>query len=130
VTLLDTHVIIWLLIAPEKLSRGAREAVLHARKVGDKIAYSPVSIYEIAKAVRRGRIEVFSGTEDFVAALEGRLEVAPLSSEIAICAGQLGESFHGDPIDRMIAATAIVNGCTLITRDQKIREAGVCKTLW
>ena len=128
--LLDTHVIVWLLIAPEKLSKPAREAILHARRNAEKIGFSPVSIYEIANAVRRGRLEVFSGTEDFVAALQSKFEVVPLTTEIAICAGQLSEIFPGDPVDRMIAATAIVNDCTLITEDGKIRQANVCKTLW
>jgi PIN domain nuclease of toxin-antitoxin system len=130
VILLDTHVIIWLLLAPEKLSRTAREAILHARRNAETIGYSHVSIYEIANAVRRGRLVVFSGVEDFASAVQGKFTVAPLTAQIAICAGQLAEPFHGDPLDRIIAATAIVNGCTLITRDEKIREANLCKTLW
>jgi PIN domain nuclease of toxin-antitoxin system len=130
VILLDTHAIIWLLLAPEKLSRPAREAILHARRNAEAISYSDVSIYEIANAVRRGRLVMFSGVEDFVSVLQGKFTVAPLTAQIVICAGQLPERFHGDPMDRMIAATAIVNGYTLITRDGKIRDADVCKTLW
>jgi PIN domain nuclease of toxin-antitoxin system len=33
-------------------------------------------------------------------------------------------------MDRIIAATAVIDGCVLVTRDEKIREAGVCKTIW
>lgn len=128
--LLDTHAVIWLMIAPEKLSRPAREAIRQARRNGEKIGFSPVSIYEIANAARRGRLVVFSGIEALVSAVQSKLAVAPLTAEIAICAGKLDDSFHGDPIDRIIAATAIVAKCVLITRDGKIREAGACKTLW
>ena len=71
-----------------------------------------------------------SGIEDFVSAVQAKLELVPLTAKVAICAGQLQDSFHGDPIDRMIAATAIVNDCTLLTRDGKIRETGICKTVW
>lgn len=128
--LLDTHTIIWLLIAPEDLSRHAKEAVLQARRDGRTIAYSPVSLYEIANAARRGRLKLYTATEDFIRLVEGRLDLASLTAKITVCAGQLPEPFHGDPIDRIIAATAIVNDCTLITHDIKIRDANVCKTLW
>jgi PIN domain nuclease of toxin-antitoxin system len=130
VILLDTHIIIWLLMAPEDLSRRAKETVLQARRDGRTIAYSPVSLYEIANAARRGRLELYSATEDFIRLVEGRLGLASLTAKIAVCAGQLPDPFHGDPIDRIIAATAIVNDCTLITHDIKIRDANVCKTLW
>jgi PIN domain nuclease of toxin-antitoxin system len=53
-----------------------------------------------------------------------------LTAEIAVCAAGLPDPFHGDPIDRMIAATAIVGDCVLITHDDRIRKANVCKTLW
>jgi PIN domain nuclease of toxin-antitoxin system len=42
----------------------------------------------------------------------------------------LPDPFHGDPMDRIIAATAIVEDCVLLTIDEKIRQSGVCKTLW
>ncbi len=53
-----------------------------------------------------------------------------MTAAIAICAGELPEPFHGDSMDRMIAATAIVEKCTLITADIKIRAANACKVLW
>jgi PIN domain nuclease of toxin-antitoxin system len=130
VILLDTHAVIWLLAAPERLSDRARNAIVQARIAGEKVAYSPISLYEIANSVRRKRLQLNSPTEEFIAAVQAKLEFIPLSASIAICAGELPSPFHGDPMDRIIAATAIVGDCTLITRDEKIRDAKICEVLW
>lgn len=128
--LLDTHVIIWLLMARERLSARAHDAILQARIAGEKLAYSPVSLYEIAYAVRRQRLPLNSPVEKFIAALQAKLEIVPLTAPIAVCAAQLPDPFHGDPMDRIITATAIVEDCVLITRDHRIRQANACKVLW
>ncbi|HUD15115.1 MAG TPA: type II toxin-antitoxin system VapC family toxin [Terracidiphilus sp.] len=128
--LLDTHVVIWLMMDAEQLSVKVREAIVEARIEGESLAYSPLSLYEIAYAAGRKRLRLNSGIPDFIAAIEARLESLPLTTPIVICAAELPEPFHGDPIDRVIAATAIVHGCTLATHDLEIRRSGVCKTLW
>jgi PIN domain nuclease of toxin-antitoxin system len=128
--LLDTHVMIWLLTAPDLLSGKAHGAILHAKFTGERIGYSPVSLYEIAFAARRKRLPLNSPVEDFITAVQARVELIPLTAGIAICAAQLPDTFHGDPVDRIITATALVEGCTLITHDHRIRAAEACKTLW
>jgi PIN domain nuclease of toxin-antitoxin system len=119
-----------MLVAPEKLSAEARNAILEARKSGESIACSPISLYEIANAVRRGRLHIRSTIHDFITAIESRVVLIPMTPEIAICAAGLPDPFHGDPMDRIIAATAMVGGHTLITHDDRIRKAGLCRTLW
>jgi PIN domain nuclease of toxin-antitoxin system len=128
--LLDTHVIIWLMMDEERLSVKVREAIVEARIEGESLAYSPLSLYEIAYAAGRKRLRLNSATPEFIAAIEARLEPLPLTTAIVICAAELPEPFHGDPFDRVIAATAIVHGCTLVTHDLEIRRSSVCKTLW
>jgi len=128
--LLDTHVAVWLLGSPGRLSIRARNAIVHARATGEELGYSPASLYEIAYLARKGRLILNAGIRDFIAEMEARLHLIPITSSIAICAAELEEPFHGDPMDRMIAATAIVEGCVLLTADEQIRRAGVCKTLW
>jgi PIN domain nuclease of toxin-antitoxin system len=130
VILLDTHVVVWLMMSPEHLSVRARAAILQARIAGEKIAYSPVSLYEIANAARRKRLHLDVTIQEFIAAVQAKLELIPLTSSIAICAAELPHTFHGDPMDRMIAATAIVMDCVLITHDGRIRGASVCKVIW
>ena len=65
-----------------------------------------------------------------MASIQARLELVPLTAAIAVCAAEIPAPFHGDPMDRIIAATAIVEDCVLITHDDKIRGANVCKTIW
>jgi PIN domain nuclease of toxin-antitoxin system len=128
--LLDTHVVIWLLITPKKLSGRAHAAILKARIAGEKIGCSPVSLYEIAYSVRRGRLPLNGSTAEFISAVQSKLEIVPLTADIAVCAAGLPATFHGDPMDRMIAATAMIEDCVLITRDDRIRKANACKVLW
>lgn len=128
--LLDTHVVIWLLMAPERLSKRAREAILQARIAGERIACSPISLYEIAYATYRKRLQLNCSNEDFIAAVQTKIELVPLTARIAICAAELPAPFHGDPVDRIITATAMDADCTLITMDAEIRRANVCKLLW
>jgi PIN domain nuclease of toxin-antitoxin system len=128
--LLDTHVVIWLMTSPEHLSKLAHDTILQARLAGEEIAYSPVSVYEIAYAVRRKRLLLNSSVAVFIEAIQARLDVAPLTADVLVCAAELPDPFHGDPFDRMIAATAITADCALITRDDRIRKASVCKVLW
>lgn len=128
--LLDTHAVVWLFLDPEQLSSHARRAILQARIDGEEFACSPVSFYEIANAARRKRLQLYSSTQDFITAVQARLRLIPLTAEISICAAELPHPFHGDPIDRIIVATAIVNRCPLITHDDRIRRAKICKVLW
>lgn len=128
--LLDTHVIIWLLTARGRLSTSAHDAIQQARIAGEALAYSPVSLYEITYAARRKRLPLNAPVEEFIAAIQARLEMVPLTAEIAVCAAQLPDTFHGDPMDRIITATAIAEDCVLITRDERIRKANACKALW
>jgi PIN domain nuclease of toxin-antitoxin system len=130
VILLDTHVILWSLLEPERLSRRASEEILRASIAGEKIAYSPISLYEIANAERRKRLRLDVSMQVFIAAIQARLEMAPLTAKVAVCAAQLPDPFHGDPMDRIITATAIAADCVLITRDDRIRRANACKVLW
>lgn len=127
--LLDTHVVIWLLVSPKELSAPAREIILKARLAGERLSCSAVSLYEIAYAVHRKRLKLDVTIEEFIAAVESRIETIPLTAKIAICATQLPQPFHGDPMDRIIAATAIVEDCALITHDDRILKSNVCKAL-
>src|SRR5208283_4011509 len=104
---------VWLLGSPERLSARARAAILQARNTGEDLGYSPVSLYEIAYAAHRNRLCLNASIGDTIAAMERLLKVVPLSASIAICAAELPDHFHGDPIDLMIAATAIIENCVL-----------------
>jgi PIN domain nuclease of toxin-antitoxin system len=130
VILLDTHVAVWLLLQPELLSENARDAIRQARANREPLGFSPVSLYEIAYAEKRGRLPLIENIHSFLGAVRSILEAAPLTPEIVIRAALLSDSFHGDPMDRMIAATSIELSCPLVTHDGRIRSFEPCTTIW
>jgi PIN domain nuclease of toxin-antitoxin system len=128
--LLDTHVVIWLMTSPERISKNAALAIDQSGARGERALVSSASVYEIGYGARLGRIRLHVAGTGFLDRLGAIFHLRAVTEEIAFRAASFPEPFHGDPIDRMIAATAIVEGCVLLTADNKIRQAGVCQTLW
>jgi PIN domain nuclease of toxin-antitoxin system len=125
--LLDSHVILWLMDEPGRISVAALEAIAQeARLPGVSVA----SYFELAYAQRRGRIDFQVTASTFFRKLPGHFEVIPITDEIALEAAAFSDDFHGDPMDRIIAATARVENRTLVTADRRILSARVCRTLW
>ena len=122
--LLDTHILIWLLIAPENLSPKAKKAILAARKSGP-LALSAISLWEIAWLVENKRIEIDVSVDSFVKRCASYVQVLPITPEIAVRSVQFPKSYPGDPQDRMIGATAIVEGIRLLTHDERIMSSGL-----
>lgn len=129
--LLDTQVLVWLVIEPERLSRAASSAVRRAR-VSDGIAISAITLWELAMLFARNRIETYGTIETSVATIVESASVAikPLTIAIAAMATQFPEEFPRDPADRIVAATARIEGLSLITRDERIRESSLLRTIW
>jgi PIN domain nuclease of toxin-antitoxin system len=129
VILLDTHAWLWWVTDPDRLSEPARAAIDGALSVG----VSTLSAWEIAMLVVRGRISLDRDVEAWVrqAFAQDRVEALAPSAEIALAASLLdSREFPGDPIDRLIYATARAANATLITRDEAIREFDPRLTLW
>jgi PIN domain nuclease of toxin-antitoxin system len=130
VIVLDTHVVIWLALEPDGLSRPARGAIQQARLSSLPILISAISLYEIARASERRRVNLHSSPEAFFERVISTLTVRPVSPSVSLIAARLPSTFPGDPADRIIAATAISEGATLITADQHIRRSRAVKTVW
>ena len=128
--LLDSHVAIWLAVTPERLSRAAKKAIAERESQASSLAISVMSLYEIARAIHRGRIEALTTLETFLRTLETVVVTKPLTDHIAVTAAQFPDTFPSDPFDRIIAATALVEGIPLITADERIRKSGVVQTIW
>lgn len=128
--LLDTHVVLWLLLEPEKLSHEASAAIAQAYRSEETIALSCITFVEIARLAARGRIQLSRPARAFLVKIKSDFSVQPITVEIAYIAGELADPFPGDPADRIIAATALTEGMTLVTADDRIRRAGVVKTIW
>ncbi len=125
--LLDTHVWIWSQEAPRELGSRARELLVDPQQA---LYVSPISTLEIARLVAGGTIQL-SGTlrewvKDTLEALQGI--TVPVSHEIAAEAYSLPASFHKDPADRLLAATARRHQLTLITADERLLQYAHVKT--
>jgi len=116
--LLDTHIWLWALLEPPRLSADVRAAL---QSPDAELWLSPVSVWEARLLAERGRLEVMSdvGTwvREMIAALPCRQAV--LTHEIAIVSRALKLS-HQDPADRFLAATAQVHDLTLVTADERL----------
>ena len=122
--LLDTHILIWLLIAPEILSPKARKVIVAARKAG-ALGISAISLWEIAWLVENKRIEVDVSVGSFVRKCASYVQVVPITQEIAVRSVQFPDSYPRDPQDRIIGATAIVEDIRLLTHDKLIIGSGL-----
>jgi len=130
VILLDTHIVIWLALEPERISRAAKKAIEGARRESSGIAVCWDSLYEIARGVVRGRVQISDPLEIFLQRIESFFVVKSMTIPIAIKAAQMPPSYPSDPIDRVIGATALIEGIPLITADRRIRESKVVHTIW
>ena len=128
---LDTHALIWWVSGSPRLSARARREVDKALRQGP-VAASAISLFEIATAVRRGRLELGFPAPEWLAELNriAELRIEPVSAAIAQAAGNLPHSMHGDPADRIIAATATVLRAKLVTADRKLRRSSHVETVW
>ena len=128
---LDTHVLVWWVSGAAKLTGRARRAIDGALRRGQVIA-SAISIFEIATAVRRGRLELGLPLDQWLADMVvlPELHIEPLSAAIAQAAGQLGDPFPGDPADRLIAATALSLKAKVVTADERLRRSPAIAAVW
>jgi PIN domain nuclease of toxin-antitoxin system len=122
--LLDTHILIWLLIAPEHLSPKEKKVITTARRSGP-LALSAISLWEIAWLVENKRIDIDVTVASFVKKCASFVQVFPIIQEIAVRSVQFPKFYPSDPQDRMIGATALVEGIRLLTHDKRIVKSGL-----
>lgn len=129
---LDTHVLVWWVDGDsKKLSRRARQAIEQHGKSNELLVAS-ISVFEITTLERRGRLRFNISAAQWLARVRRLPEfrIEPLSDDIAERAGQFGDAFPGDPVDRMIAATALLRGAPLVTHDERLRSVEYLRTIW
>lgn len=120
-TLLDTHLLLWIELEDRRLGTRTRTLIAEAWEAGEA-AVSAVSFWEVALLRRRGRLEGDLEVEPWrKSLLDGGMIELPLDGRTAIQAVQL-QDFHADPADRFIVATALTGGHRLITADREILD--------
>jgi PIN domain nuclease of toxin-antitoxin system len=112
--LLDTHILIWGAVEPERLSRAAR-ALIEER--GNDLLFSAVSLWEAAikASLRRADFQIDVGEFRRNLFDNGYSEIAATGAHAAALANL--PLIHKDPFDRMLVAQATVEGLTLVTGD-------------
>ncbi len=118
--LLDTHALIWLDQDDRALGPQARKSVDAALQQG-RLAVSAISFWETAMLIARGRVTMALPLAAWRRDLLGLgLVEIPVDGAIGIAAAQL--DLHGDPADRIIAATARMKGAVLLTADPPLLQ--------
>jgi PIN domain nuclease of toxin-antitoxin system len=123
--LLDTHIWLWSLAEPKRLSRRVQQEL---KDQTNDLWLSPVSTWEILLLNAKGRIHLHGDARDWITRATADLREAPLTHEIVVAAQELQLS-HQDPADRFLAATAGVLGLTLVTADHRLLGLGTIATL-
>ncbi|MDP2709879.1 MAG: type II toxin-antitoxin system VapC family toxin [Solirubrobacteraceae bacterium] len=126
---LDTHVWLWWLAQPDRLSPGARQAIDGASRIG----VCTLSALEVAMLAVRGRVSLDRDVSAWVrqAFAAPRVEALAPSADIAVAAALLDrDAFPGDPVDRIIYATARASRARLVTRDRAIRAFDRRTAVW
>ena len=128
---LDTHVWVWWLSGAHRLSRKTQD-LLHTAQSQQKIFISSISVWELAQLSIRGRLQLTIDYRDWVAQAESLpfVQFVPIDNPIALKSVQLPSPLHQDPADRIIIATTLMLGATLLTKDSKIRQYPHVPTVW
>lgn len=130
-TLLDTHAWVWLVSEPKRLSARARRHT-ETEMRGGPLLVSSMSVWEVAMLSERGRLTLTIGVDDWVAHCEALsfLSFVPVSNRIALESVRLPGFPSPDPADRIIVATALGLGATLVTADRRLQAYFRVRTVW
>jgi PIN domain nuclease of toxin-antitoxin system len=125
--LLDTHIWLWMVLEPKRLSQRVARALDNPES---QLWLSPISVWELLVLTQKGRVQL---NEEPVAWAQRTVEQlqlheAPLTFEVALETSNL-KLPHSDPADRLIAASAKVFDLTLVTADQKLLAVPEAKVL-
>lgn len=119
--LLDTHIWIWSVSKPEKLSKKVRDIL---QNPANELFVSSISIWEFLILLEKQRISIDIPFEEWLdnALDRSNIKEIPLDKNIAIQSRKIALP-HQDPADRFIAATAQINQLKLITSDTKLSNS-------
>jgi PIN domain nuclease of toxin-antitoxin system len=131
VAIADTHTAIWYLFSDPRLGRNASAFIDAAIVSGDHIGISAISFTEMVYLIEKERIPA-TALDDVLTAIadpKNVLQQVPLDDAIAVAMRQVSRQDISDLPDRIIAATALLQGVPVLSRDERIR-ASTIKTIW
>ena len=127
----DTHIIIWNALKPERLSDKAGKAIAAANS-SDGIIFCGISLWEISMLIHKGRLSMDIGYIEFTELIlqSNQYILRGITPQIAWLSGELFSDNNKDPADRIIAATSIIENAGLVTADKALRQSKAVKTIW
>ena len=125
--LLDTHILLWSLLEPPRLSK---RIAAELESAANELWISPLTVWEVLTLAEKGRVIL---EPDAVTWIRNVFRAIPfkeavLNNEIAIQSRSLALS-HQDPVDRFLAASAVVHDLTLVTADDRLLRSRDFATL-
>ena len=126
---IDTHVWVWWILDTGQLTVAQRDII--RSNEDDRIGVSAISCWEIAKLCEYNRLKLPTKLSDWFAsaiAYPG-ISLIELTPEIAVESTRLPGSFHRDPADQIIVATARIHDCHLVSSDNKIVKYPYVRTV-
>ena len=130
-TLLDTHAWIWWVTEDRRLPAAARR-VLDRQAARGSLAVSLISVWEVAKKVEKAQLVLDRPVDDWIDQASARpgLQLLELTRPILIESCRLPGTFHGDPADQILVATARDRDAVIMTKDDRIRQYAHVRSRW
>jgi len=128
---LDTHLMIWDALAPNRLSTRAQQEIAQANQ-SDGMLVSTISLWEVAMLVEKGRLQIATDSHSFINLLiqAKNIRLVAISPQIAVSSVQFSAAVNKDPADRLIAATTVTENASLLTADRNLQAAHEIPTIW
>lgn len=128
--LVDTHVVLWLAFDEIRISNKAKASINRARQSESGLAISDFTLLELTIAFQKKRFGIDISLESFLYEVEQKFVLLPITRPVCVQTLAFPADYPKDPADRIIGATALVHGLTLMTADQAIRKSGAVPTIW
>lgn len=121
--LLDTHIFLWMLHEPGRLSK---KASLHCEDKTNELFLSVASTWEIQIKTQLGKLEISQPLRSLVEEQKqvNSLRILPISLEHTLALENL-PLHHKDPFDRLLIAQTVMEEMTLVSADEKFSLYGV-----
>jgi PIN domain nuclease of toxin-antitoxin system len=129
VILLDTHVLLWWAVDPDRLSSAAAASLQAMERRGGFA--SAISIWELGVKIQRGKLDLGISIAEFARRIQksGIIELLPVTTATWLRSLELAWD-HRDPADRVIVATAILQDVPLLTADTEIHRFAGIPCVW